>query len=114
MPRSKAHLQPQLANRQEKEMSDRDRKKLLKLQRLLCVHQDSDDFERLKEMTADVALRRVSAKRSVTNNTRAIPALIPQRDKSDRRLILSFDAALASIACSHSWAGCFVDLGPGE
>ena len=54
MPRSKAYLQPQFATRKEKEMSERDRKKLLKLERFLCMLQDSDDFERLKEMTADI------------------------------------------------------------
>jgi len=44
----------QAAARKPAEMSDRDRKKLLKLQRRLCVVQDSDDFERLKQMMADI------------------------------------------------------------
>jgi hypothetical protein len=36
------------------EMSDQDRKRLLKLQRQLCVLQDSDDFERLRQLMAEV------------------------------------------------------------
>ena len=58
-------MQP--ATRKEEEMSDRDRKRLLKLQRQLCVLQDSDAFERLRQLMADV--ERILAKyRPMTRN----------------------------------------------
>jgi len=44
----------QSATRRQKEMSEQDKKKLLALQRRLGVLQDSDDFDRLKQIMAEI------------------------------------------------------------
>jgi hypothetical protein len=44
----------QSATRRQKEMSEQDKKKLLALQHTLGVLQDSDDFDRLKQIMAKI------------------------------------------------------------
>ena len=42
------------ATRQQKTMSDQDRKRLLKLERRLGELQDSDDFKLIRQLMADI------------------------------------------------------------
>jgi len=44
----------QSATRRQKEISEQDKKKLLALHRRLGVLQDSDDFDRLKQIMAEI------------------------------------------------------------